>query len=150
MLKSKLIKSAAAFMIAAILAGCNESIPVNTETASAQKESSVSLDNVSDYVEFIRIKPESSYTFNSDNTSFSKIYSVNVIDPYQISDDANGKNVCSKLFIYGHKSESESELLSCNSFGKNLNSVIIQNLTGQLVELKVSLRGKLKSKLTKN
>lgn len=150
MLKSKLIKPAAAFIIAVIIAGCSETIPVNTETGSGQKETSLTLDNVSDHVEYIRIKPENSYVFNSENTPFNQFYAIDVIDPFQFSDFVNGESVCDRLFIYGHKSETESELLSCKSFGKNLNSIIIQNLSGKQVELKVSLRGKLKSKLTKN
>lgn len=144
----KMLKAAILIVVIAITTGCSDQL---TSTGVMEQNSSVndaSKIHAATHYEQIRLKPNRSFTFDGNNTSLSRFYSVRVEEIGSNQNDDRSENVCNKISVFS-ASSADDRIFQCTESGFDVSGITIQNNSSEMLDLMVTVTGKLKDKLTK-
>ena len=144
MKKIKSVITAIAVFTFAILTGCSESSDNPQMFDSAIKESSSSLDKTEKLDVYVKLKPGRSVTFDRENTSLSKFYSIDVNEAFRNESDEIQREICRDLYVAGDYTEYDGMILGCRSYGLDMIRLFVQNRSDKMLDLHIIITGKLK------
>lgn len=144
MKKIKSVITVIAVFSFAILTGCSESSDNPQMFDSAIKESSSSLDKTEKLDVYVKLKPGRSVTFDRENTSLSKFYSIDVNEAFRNESDEIQREICRDLYVAGDYTEYDGIILGCRSYGLDMIRLFVQNRSDKMLDLHIIITGKLK------
>ncbi|MBL8006472.1 MAG: hypothetical protein JNJ56_02995 [Ignavibacteria bacterium] len=136
----KSIIPATAMLILSVLTGCSDQLVSTGELSSNtdSRQSSAIIDKSSVFHTVIRLKPSRSYRFNTSNTGFVKINSINAENLSLSPDEDKLVTECQDMAINGTDNDLN---LDCKSKGLDLKEIEIVNTGSRMIDIDVKLTG---------
>lgn len=144
----KIFVAAVLMTVIAIITGCSDQITSNGLTDNSNSVDKTPGKHASSFEMYVRIKPFHTFRIDESNTSLSRFNSLRVVDPNPSAVDINNPGVCDDLLIFS-ESAKDDRIITCNETGLDVADLEIQNYSSKMIDLKVTVTGKLKEKLTK-
>ncbi|MBV6480084.1 MAG: hypothetical protein HGGPFJEG_02918 [Ignavibacteria bacterium] len=139
----KLIKSVIAVLAVAFTTGCSDYITSTDSSSNTSASVSAPVKHAGTMEVYCRLKPFKSVTIDRENTTLERFYSVRVNEESNDINDTYQASVCGKISISGD-SEVSTQTLNCINTGFDVSSITIENKSSELLDLHVTVTGKLK------